>query len=217
MPRRNRVDPFGDLHADPSRGLFTGNRGCVVDDEERVVRHHGSSLWITCKTKFRDWRWPLARPKRWTPLFFLDEAVALAAGHRPCAVCRRDEYLAYRDSVTRAIGAPGPLLAADLNKRLGAERLNRGRGMIRAQDRILWSSSLEDLPTGTVIVAENGTPQLVYRQMLFEFSFAGWKMPRPLQVTGLASVLTPPTSVAALRQGYEPVLHPSALENQVPG
>ena len=213
MPRRNRVDPFGDLHADPSRGLFTGNRGCVVDGEERVVRHHGSSLWITCKTKFRDWRWPLARPKRWTPLFFLDEAVALAAGHRPCAFCRRDEYRAYRDSVTRAIGASRPLLATDLNKRLAAERLNRGRGMIRAQDRILWSSPCADLPTGTVIVGENGTAQLVYRDRQLQFSFAGWIMPQPLPVRGVATVLTPPTSVAALQQGYEPALHPSVLED----
>ena len=91
MPRRNRVDPWGDLHAVSARGLFTGNRGCIVDEREQVVRHHRSStLWITCLTEFRDWRVPLARPNRWTPIFFLDDAVALAAGHRPCATCRRD-------------------------------------------------------------------------------------------------------------------------------
>jgi hypothetical protein len=91
MPRRNRVDPWGDLHAVSARGLFTGNRGCIVDEREQVVRHHHSStLWITCLTEFRDWRVPLARPNRWTPIFFLDDAVALAAGHRPCATCRRD-------------------------------------------------------------------------------------------------------------------------------
>jgi hypothetical protein len=90
MPRRNRVDPWGDLHAVRARGLFTGNRGCIVDEREQVVRHHRSStLWITCLTEFRDWRVPLARPNRWTPIFFLDDAVALAAGHRPCATCRR--------------------------------------------------------------------------------------------------------------------------------
>src|SRR3954452_12883878 len=92
VPRRNRVDPWGALHAVAPRGLFTGNRGCVVDDHENVVRHHGSQLWITCLTAFRGWRWPLARPRRWTPLFFLDDAVALAAGHRPCATCRRADY-----------------------------------------------------------------------------------------------------------------------------
>jgi hypothetical protein len=70
MPRRNRVDPWGDLHAVSARGLFTGNRGCIVDEREQVVRHHRSStLWITCLTEFRDWRVPLARPNRWTPIF----------------------------------------------------------------------------------------------------------------------------------------------------
>ena len=74
MPRRNRVDPWGDLHAVSPRGLFTGNRGCIVDEREQVVRHHRSStLWITCLTEFRDWRVPLARPNRWTPIFFLDD------------------------------------------------------------------------------------------------------------------------------------------------
>ena len=106
MPRRNRVDPWGDLHAVSARGLFTGNRGCIVDEREQVVRHHRSpTLWITCLTEFRDWRVPLARPNRWTPIFFLDDAVALAAGHRPCATCRRDMYRSYRDAVDPALRA----------------------------------------------------------------------------------------------------------------
>ncbi|MFT4584992.1 MAG: hypothetical protein ACI915_001632 [Gammaproteobacteria bacterium] len=211
MPRRNRVDPFGDLVADPARGLFTGNRGCVVDDNGQVVRHHGSSLWITCKTEFRDWRWPLARPRRWTPLFFLDEAVALAAGHRPCAVCQLAEYRSYRDAVTQALGARRPLLAKDLNELLATERLRRGRGMIRAPDRILWRAPVADIPTGAVIVRDDGTAQLVCNDLLFQFSFAGWNTPRRRPTDGFAAVLTPPTSVAALRQGYSATLHPSVL------
>src|SRR5215472_7411689 len=120
MPRRNRVDPWGDLHAVSARGLFTGNRGCIVDKHEQVVRHHRSStLWITCLTEFRDWRVPLARPSRWTPIFFLDDAVALAAGHRPCATCRRDMYRSYRDAVDPA------LRAVELDRRLTTERLRR--------------------------------------------------------------------------------------------
>jgi hypothetical protein len=85
-PRRNRVDPWGDLHAVNARGVFTGIRGCVVDDRVQVVRHHGSTLWIICRTAYRGWRWPPARPRRWTPLFFLDDAVALAAGAPPADV-----------------------------------------------------------------------------------------------------------------------------------
>ena len=108
MPRRNRVDPWGDIHAVPARGLYTGNRGCLVDDTGQLLRHHNGSLWIICRTQFRDWKHPLAAPRTWTPLFFLDDAVALAAGHRPCGLCRRADYLAFRDAVTIATDADRP-------------------------------------------------------------------------------------------------------------
>lgn len=209
MPRRNRVDPWGDLHSVPSRGMFTGNRGCVVDDREQVVRHHGSSLWITCLTEFRGWNWPLARPGRWTPLFFLDDAVALAAGHRPCATCRRSDYVAYRDAVTAATGANAPLLAQQLNARLHAERLPKGRGISRREHRLLWHAPLRDLPTGTVIVGSDGSAQLVDDLRLLTFAFDGWTRELPRRDDDTATVLTPPTSVAALAHGYDPALHPS--------
>ncbi|MCU1501029.1 MAG: hypothetical protein JWM12_383, partial [Ilumatobacteraceae bacterium] len=135
MPRRNRVDPWGDLHAVGERGLFTGNRGCLVDGSRSLVRHHGGNLWITCLTSFRGWEHPLDEPRRWTPLFFLDDAVALAAGHRPCALCRRDAYVAYRDAVARALAVDEPTHADDLNRRLARERLRRGSGLERAGDR----------------------------------------------------------------------------------
>lgn len=209
-PRRNRVDPWGDLHAVDARGLFTGNRGCVVDDEERVVRHHGSSLWITCLLEFRGWRWPPVRPRRWTPLFFLDDAVALAAGHRPCATCRRDAYRAYRDAVTRGVGVAEPLRAAELDGRLRAERLRRGRGLSRAGDRITWAAPYREAPDGTVVVDGDGAARLLVGAAALRFSFAGWTdaVARPRR--GSATVLTPPTTVLALRHGFRPLLHPSA-------
>jgi hypothetical protein len=210
VARRNRIDPWGDLHAVAARGMFTGNRGCVVDSQERVVRHHSSALWIICQTQFRGWRWPLARPGKWTPLFFLDEAVALAAGHRPCATCRRVEYLAYRDAVTRATQAPAPLKAYELNDLLNAERLSAGRGLNRASDRILWQAPYAELVTGTVIVNDQGSCQLVHDKHLLEFSFQAWTNASVRPRSGVARVLTPPTSFAALQHGYQPVLHASA-------
>lgn len=210
VPRRNRIDPFGDLHADPARGLFTGNRGCVVNDDERVVRHHSSALWITCRVRFRDWRVPLARPRRWTPLFFLDDAVALAAGHRPCATCRREDYVAYRDAVTTADGAHEPVPAQVLNTRLRAECHRRGRGLERARDRRTWAASMDDLPDGTVVVDADGSAALVIGDGLRPFAFAGWRAPRARPAGASATVLTPATSVAALSHGFRPTLHPSA-------
>ncbi len=209
MARRNRVDPWGDLHAVDARGLFTGNRGCVVDDAERVVRHHHSRLWITCRTSFCDWRHPLAAPRRWTPLFFLDDAVALAAGHRPCATCRREDYRAYRDGVTVALGADAPVLASELDARLHAERHRRGRGVDRAGDRLLWEGDAPDLPDGTVVVDDAEVLRLLVDDRSLAFTFFGWHDPaaRP---SGAVRVLTPPTSVAALAAGFAPTLHPSA-------
>jgi hypothetical protein len=209
-PRRNRVDPWGDLHAVAERGLFTGNRGCVVDDNERVVRHHGSSLWIICRTEFRGWSWPLARPRRWTPLFFLDDAVALAAGHRPCSTCRREDYVSYRDAVARSLDLDKPLLASQLNERLISERLSHGRGLSRASDRILWSAPFATLPDGAVIVDEEHGPCLARGDQLLRFTFEGWIVAALRPLKGTATILTPPTSVAALQHGYTPTLHPSA-------
>jgi hypothetical protein len=208
MTRCNRIDPWGDLHVDPARGLFTGNRGPLVDDDRRIVRHHASStLWITCVLRFRDWRHPLDQPHIWTPLFFLDDAVALAAGHRPCAFCRRPDYRAYRDAVS---DGSRPLKAMEIDRRLASERLRRGRGFSRAKDRPLWTADLAALPVGTVVVHGSHGPCLVGRAALQPFTFAGWGAPFP-RPGGDATVLTPPTSVAALRGGFTPTMHPSAV------
>jgi len=211
VPRRNRVDPWGDLVAHPARGLFTGNRGCVVDDHENVVRHHKTNLlWITCLLEFKGWRVDLARPNRWTPLFFLDEAVALAAGHRPCGECRRDAYAAYRGAVTAAVGAQKPFTAAELNRRLADERLSPGRGIDRAADRKLWRSTLGELPSGTVVLNAERRPCLWTGEALRPFAFEGWGAPVRTD-SDTVEVLTPPTSVAAMAHGFEPVLHLSAF------
>ncbi|UYM05550.1 hypothetical protein [Solicola gregarius] len=217
MPRRNRVDPWGDLHATPERGMFTGNRGCLVDDTEQVVRHHRGNLWITCLTSYRGWRVDLARPSRWTPIFFLDEVVALAAGHRPCGLCRRAAYESYREAVGTAYART--CTAGVLNGLLADERLRRGRGLDRAGDRRLWRADAAGLPDGVVYVDE-GVARVVRGGRSLAFGFSGWQRPgeRP---TGQVDVLTPPTSVAALAQGYEPGWHPSAAgpatRSPVPG
>ena len=222
MPLRNRVDPFGDLHAVAARGLLTGNRGCLVDDEGAIVRHHQVRRWITCRTEYRGWRHPLVAPRRWTPVFFLDEAVALAAGHRPCALCRRDSYRAYGEAVAAALASSVPS-ADDLDLRLHDERrIGRGRGGRGGgaggqpgDGGALWTADLAVLPDSTVIV-DGGLPMLVVGGRLLPFHFEGWGPPltHPLARAGPVRVLTPATSVAALRNGFQPVLHPSATRNR---
>ena len=155
MTRCNRVDPWGDLHADPARGLFTGNRGCLVDDERRLVRHHHSStLWITCVLQFRDWRHPLDQPHLWTPLFFLDDAVALAAGHRPCAFCRRADYSAYRDAVS---GDGSKLKAIELDRRLAVGAVAPRTWTVPCcRPAVVDGRRSTGLPTGTVVIQDTG-------------------------------------------------------------
>ena len=189
---------------------FTGNRGCLVDDSRTITRHHNGALWIICVTDFRGWRHPLDQPHRWTPLFFLDDAVALAAGHRPCALCRRDSYSAYRDALTTALGLDQQVRAFEINALLNTERLRRGRGLDRGSDRRLWTAELNDLPDGAVVMSETGEARLVLGRYTFAFSFDGWLRPRPRARGVTVEVITPPTSVAALRHGFKPVLHPSA-------
>ncbi len=210
MPLRNRVDPWGDLHAEPARGMFTGNRGCLVNEAGEVVRQYRGDLWITCVTEFRGRRNPLASPGRWTPVFFLDEAVALAAGHRPCGYCRIDAYHAYLEAVGRAQGDTRVPSALEINRLLKAERYRPGRGLVRANDRILWDAPIESLPTGSVIIGRGGVPRLVLPDRTMAFSFTGWVDPVDRPRSGTAQVLTPPTSTAALTHGFVPSLHPSA-------
>ncbi len=210
VPRRNRVDPLGDLYAVPQRMMFTGNRGCLVDESRALARHHNGSLWIICLTQFRGWRHPLDQPHRWTPLFFLDDAVALAAGHRPCAFCRPVAYRSYRDAVTRALGRDDPVRAFEINALLNAERLRRGRGLDRGSDRRLWTSALDDLPDGTIVAGDTGEARLVRGGQTRAFSFDGWGEPEAAATGAAVEVITPPTSVAALRHGFEPTLHASA-------
>lgn len=209
MPRRNRVDPWGDLHAVPGRGLLTGNRGCLVDERGTLVRHHAGRPWISCVLEYRGARQPLAAPRRWTPVFLLDDALALSAGHRPCARCRPGPYRAYRDAVGVALERRDPIRAGDLDARLASERLRRGRGLDRARDRLTRVAPARDLPDGTVHLVD-GVARLLLGDRSLAFGPDGWHSPAP-RPTGDVEVLTPPTSVLALGNGFVPLLHPSAL------
>ena len=137
--------------------MFTGNRGCLVDATRDLVRHHRGNLWITCLTSFRAWRHPLDEPRTWTPLFFLDDGVALAAGHRPCGLCRPGAYTSFREALTRALRRDEPLRAVEVNQRLAADRLRRGSGIDRAGDRKLWIVPFAELPDGAVVVDNAGS------------------------------------------------------------
>jgi hypothetical protein len=202
MPARNRVTPLGEIVAIPLRGAWTGNRGVIHRDRE-IVRFHASDLWITCALEFRGrWReqW---LPRRWTHLFFHDEAVALAAGHRPCAECRRREYEAYRAAWADGLGVPTPS-AKEMNRRLHGERIFRGTHRRRLHE-LPWA----ELPDGAFVLLDGG-PALVLGQRLVEWSSAGYGASRPRPARGTATAITPPATLSALRAGYPPQIDAAA-------
>ena len=200
---RNRVTPFGDIEPFPLRGAFTGNRGILHSGQE-IVRFHAHDSWVTCSLSFKDRRNEQWLPHRMTWLYFHDEAVALAAGHRPCAECRRPSYSQYRSAWARAAGRELPS-AADMNRQLHRERIVRGTHR-RRQHQAAWA----DLPQGTFVDLD-GTPWLVVESYLAEWTREGYQGRRLRPATGYATIITPPSSVAVLRAGYPVVIDSSAL------
>ena len=199
-PARNRVTPLGDIVAIPLRGAWTGNRGILHRGRE-LVRFHASDLWITCALEFRG-RWHEQwRPHHFTWLYFHDEAVSFAAGHRPCAECRRDAYDAYRSAWTDALGGAEPS-AKEINRRLHGERIVRGTHRRRLHE-LDWT----DLPDGAFVLLD-GTPALVLDDELIEWTHRGYGLHRRRPKRGTATVITPPTTVGALRAGYRAQIDP---------
>jgi hypothetical protein len=200
---RNRVTPWGDIVAIEQRGAWLGNRG-ILHEGTDVVRFHRSDLWIICRLQYRDWRLAQWKPGHFTVLYFFDEAVALAAGHRPCALCRRADYNAYRSAWVEQAGTSLPM-AKELDRQLHQERIVRG-----THRRRLHPMRWPDLPEAS-FVALDGRPCLVLAGGLHPWSPQGYLDPLPRPRTGTAEVITPPSSVNALRGGYRPQIDSAAL------
>ncbi len=193
-PARNRVTPSGDIEAFPLRGAWTGNRGILHRDRE-IVRFHASDLWIVCALEFRGRRREQWQPGHYTFLFFHDEAVAFAAGHRPCAECRRESYDAYRTAWVEGLKTSAPS-AKQINRQLYGERIVRGTHRRRIH-RLPWA----ELPDGAFVLLDEN-PAVVIGDQLSEWTREGYGEHRQRPTRGVANVITPPSTVAALRAGY---------------
>lgn len=203
MPDRNRVTPLGDVVAIPLRGSWTGNRGRIHSGRE-IVRFHSGDLWITCALEFRG-RWNQQwLPNHYTFLYFHDEAVSFAAGHRPCAECRRASYEAYRAAWAAGLGVDPPS-AREMNRQLHLQRVVAGTRIRR-----LHASSWRELPDGTFVLLDK-VPALVLGDETVDWNADGYGRHRPRPRHGSVEVITPPATVAALRAGYPVQIDPSAL------
>lgn len=201
MPLQNRVDPFSRFHAVPARGMFTGNRGILHDPETQTIRRMSWATegWVICTLAplpGRQKRTRLMTKGRWTELFFLDEATALAAGHRPCYACRKHEAMAFRDAVgVDKISMLNTLINTEMKPHLQVRSSKPREGCIPA-----------DLPDGAMF-SSGGKAYLKWLDAASPWSFHGYGVPQKLPDSG--ERLTPRASCTALANGFEPVLHPS--------
>ena len=198
-PLQNRVDPFGDLHAVADRGGLMGNRGGRLHRDDRTLdlSRWKNKHWLICVCEFKGRRRDVWG-RYYTELFFLDEPTALAAGHRPCFECRRPAAKAF--------------IAAFPDSPCAVEAMDEALHRERVENRVkrLWRARLGDLPDGAMI-ARDGQPYAVRSGALLPWSFAGYRAPSPLDPNAVADVLTPPSTVAALKSGYKP-LWPESLK-----
>jgi hypothetical protein len=199
-PHRNRITPSGEIVAIELRGAWTGNRGILHRDGRNgveIVRPHAGIAWIICLLEWRGRRIPQWAPGHYTPLFFHDEAVALAAGHRPCAECRRPAFRAFLDALaTGCADGPPPSHAPDLDRVLDRQRRYPRTSRRREHERP-W----RDLPDGTFVVHRDA-PAVVVGDALVGWTTRGYGPVHRRPGAGRSRVLTPPATVGALAAGY---------------
>jgi hypothetical protein len=204
MPLQNRVTPSGDIIATPHRGMFTGNRGIIHDPATKTLtRRWASQAWLTCVCEFRGRRRQVMGGRSWTELFFLDEATAFAAGHRPCFFCRRDDANRFRAAWEAGNGVT-QLRAREIDAVLHRERLDG-----RAKRLHPLPKPMPQLPDGAMLQAADESFVIVQGRAL-QWSPAGYRATECVPQD--AKLLTPPSTLRALSAGYRPVLHPSAVE-----
>lgn len=200
MPLANRVTPEGRFLSGPRTCLFMGNRGILHDANGQIVRTHRNRAWITCLLQFKGRRRPLLQPGCYTELFFLDEATAFAAGHRPCFECRRSDARAFR-AAWAAANPQHDLRQIDAS--LHAERI------ARAGVKLTWFAPLSTLPDG-VFLRHSAGSLLLHRGRLWLWHLSGYQPFEESLPAGVVEVLTPPSIVRAFQAGYRPAVHPSA-------
>lgn len=206
MPHQNRVDPFGQLNAVNARGAWMGNRGILHDERGQIVAKWRLKRWIICVLNFKERHRQVFTPRRYTELFFLDEATAFSAGHRPCAECQRKRYnefcLAWSEA-NPELSKGKVLRADDIDRQLHTERTLRGGG------KQSYQSDLAALPSGTFI-DRGGLAYLLWNGKLLAWTFGGYGPPIAIQRNEIVRVMTPLSIVSAFKANFVPQVHESA-------
>ena len=208
MPLKNRVNPFGEIFATDARGTFMGNRGQLHNAQQQITRHSARPMWIICRLQWKSIHREIMAPNQYTELFFLDEATALAAGHRPCGECRVDALRAFQSAW--ALGVEGNPAGRTLVTRMDLV-LKQERALVDGQ-RHTFRVPLSDLPDG-VFITRAGLPLLKWQGHLHRWSAAGYTSMEKLAPDGYGDVLTPPSTVKTLAAGFVPEVHSSVTQS----
>lgn len=195
---RNRVDPFGSIIETKARGAWLGNRGVIHNEQQEIVRPFKLKAWITCVLQFKGRHRKIMQPNRWTELFFLDEATAFAAGHRPCCECRREDFNRFKSYWLKGnpeYGFDKKTSIKEIDAVLHAERISKGI-------KLKHKEKISDLPYGTFI-DRNGEAYLIRNKMIFKWTPFGYEEGMAFPNIKLVDVLTPRSVVKMLRAGYE--------------
>ncbi len=203
MPLQNRVDPWGNLKAVSAKGALLGNRGILHDDTQQIVKAYQHQSWVMCKLKYKDRKRTIMTKNRYTELFFLDEATAFAAGHRPCGECSRERYIEFKAYWINANFKEPPLNinAVNINKMLHKDRICN-------KVKVTFKARLKDLPDGIFFSNENAA-YLKHKNKIYRWSFEGYSLSKSACNFDEVDVLTPRSVVNAFRLGFKPVVHDS--------
>jgi hypothetical protein len=212
LPLQNRVTPFGEVVRSPTRGTLMGNRGgCLHDEQQELARPRWKGRrWIACLLEFRGRHRPVMQPHRYTELFFLDEATALTAGHRPCAQCRWQDFLRFKTIWLAAYserGGSSPVSIDSVDVRLHRERVDRSGAKVTSR------AQAASLPNGAMLALDDSpqTARLVWDGRLYTWSLNGYGPAQPLPADDQVALLTPASIVRVLAGGYVPGVHPSLM------
>ena len=202
MPLQNRINPEGEICRSSAKGLLMGNRGCLHNEAREIVSRSKRDAWVTCLIEFKNIKRKVMDAGNYTELFFLDEATALAAGHRPCATCRRDRYDAFLAAWSAGNRNGEKVLAGEVDKQMKLDRAPGAR---------VETPSIKGLPDGVIVKqTSTGNWYLVRGNSLYQWSFDGYGHAQPmLAVEGPFVVLTPACTIKALQRGYSVQVHPS--------
>jgi len=194
MPLQNRVDPWGNIIENTARGTLLGNRGILHNEKKQIVKTYQHQGWVTCSLKFKNRKRKLMTPGNYTELFFLDEATAFAAGHRPCCECRRERYLEFKDYWVRA----------NLKEQINGIKIsvtNKGK-------KNSYKANLKELPDGTIF-SYNSSAYLIFKTKIYLWSFEGYCCPKSINIPDEVCVLTPRSIVNIFKLGFKPEIHKS--------